>query len=170
MPPTLPVLPHPVPPLAAWQAGIVSRSTEETVALGTAFAKLLPPDTALALHGGLGAGKTAFTRGFADALGVREPVTSPTFAIFNIYQTPARQLVHMDAYRLRSPEEADNLVLWDLLCSPWTLVVEWPENLGDRLPEGAWHLWIEETGPEAREVRCEMQTPNTRRAAALQKR
>jgi tRNA threonylcarbamoyladenosine biosynthesis protein TsaE len=152
--------PEPLPPAApdadAWRAGIVSRSPEETVELGAAIARLLPPDTALALHGSLGAGKTAFTRGFAEALGVREAVTSPTFAIFNIYQIPARQLVHMDAYRLRSPMEADNLVLWDLLRSPWTLVVEWPENLGDRLPESAWHVYLEETGPEERKVRCEI--------------
>jgi tRNA threonylcarbamoyladenosine biosynthesis protein TsaE len=154
--PSPPPLP-PSPPLsiAAWRAGVSSHSPEETLALGSALARLLPPDTALALHGDLGAGKTAFTRGFAEALGVREPVTSPSFAIFNIYETPARQLIHMDAYRIGSPAEADNLVLWDLLHSPWTLVVEWPENLGDRLPEGAWHVFIEETGPGTRQLHLE---------------
>jgi tRNA threonylcarbamoyl adenosine modification protein YjeE len=143
----------PTPDIAAWRKGVPSRSPEETAALGAALFRFLPPCTALALHGGLGAGKTAFTRGLAEALGVKAPVTSPTFAIFNIYETAVRQLVHMDAYRLGAPAEADNLVLWDLLREPWTLVVEWPENLGDRLPEGAWHLHFSVTGPESRLLR-----------------
>lgn len=141
--------------LSAWRAGLESRSPAATDALATAFASLLPANTALALHGNLGAGKTAFTRALAAALGVHAPVASPTFAIFNIYDAPARQLVHMDAYRLSRPEEADGLVLWDLLREPWTLVVEWPENLGDRLPEGAWHLHITETAATTRVFRLE---------------
>ncbi|MDR3228214.1 MAG: tRNA (adenosine(37)-N6)-threonylcarbamoyltransferase complex ATPase subunit type 1 TsaE [Puniceicoccales bacterium] len=129
--------------LAAFHAGILSRSPAATAALAAALARLLPPDTALALHGDLGAGKTAFAQGFAAALGVTAIVTSPTYAIFSIYEAPARQLVHMDAYRLNSPADADSLLLWDILRSPWTLLVEWPEKLGDRLPDGTWHLHFE---------------------------
>ncbi len=132
--------------LARFRAGIVSRSAEETENLAAAFAALLPANTALALHGDLGAGKTTFVRGLARAFCIRENITSPTYAIFSVYESAPRQLVHMDAYRLGSPEEADSLVLWDLLREPWTLVVEWPERLGDRLPEGAWHLHFSITG------------------------
>jgi len=114
----------------------------------------------LALHGNLGAGKTTFTRGFARALGVTSPVTSPSFAIFNVYEAPARQFIHADAYRLASPLEADALALWDILREPWTLVVEWPENLGDRLPAGAWHLWLNDATNEATTRRLRLETPH----------
>ncbi len=135
---------HPSPDisLADWRAGLTSRSAEETMALAGNFLRHFPANTALALHGDLGAGKTTFVQGLARALGITTPVTSPTYAIFSTYDSPSRQLVHMDAYRLGDPSEADELVLWDLLREPWTLVVEWPEKLGDRLPEGAWHLHL----------------------------
>ncbi len=128
------------PRLAPWRQGLLAHGAAETERLAAEFAALLPPDTALALHGDLGVGKTTFVRGFARALGVREPVTSPTFAIFCLYRGESRRLLHMDAYRLNRPADADNLVLWELLDSPWTMVVEWPSKLGDRLPPDAWHL------------------------------
>jgi tRNA threonylcarbamoyladenosine biosynthesis protein TsaE len=136
--------------IAELRAGAVSHSPAGTARFAAALAAALPPNTALALHGALGAGKTTFTQHFAHALGVSALVTSPSFAIFSVYQTPARQLVHMDAYRLNSPADADGLLLWDILEPPWTLVVEWPEKLGDRLPEDAWHLHIEISGENER--------------------
>ncbi|MDR0535545.1 MAG: tRNA (adenosine(37)-N6)-threonylcarbamoyltransferase complex ATPase subunit type 1 TsaE [Puniceicoccales bacterium] len=128
--------------LDAWRRGIIVRAEAGTAALASLLAERLPVNTTLALHGGLGAGKTTFARAFAHAIGVRENVTSPSFAIFNLYETPARQFAHVDAYRLGAPADADTLLLWDLLRPPWTLLVEWPENLGDRLPPDAWHLHI----------------------------
>jgi tRNA threonylcarbamoyladenosine biosynthesis protein TsaE len=128
-------------PLAHWRAGRTGHSAEETEALAAEFAGLLPPDTELALHGDLGVGKTTFVRGFARALGIREPVTSPTYSIFRLHRGDDRRtLLHMDAYRLDRPEDADNLLVWELLDSPWTMIVEWPSKLGDRLPPDAWHL------------------------------
>lgn len=126
--------------LELWRAGLLARSAEETEKLAAQFAALLPPDTALALHGDLGTGKTTFTRGLARAFGIREPVTSPTYAVFTLHRGGSRRLLHMDAYRLTRPEDADNLAVWELLDSPWTMVVEWPSKLGDRLPPDAWHL------------------------------
>ena len=139
--------------LARWRAGIVAHSPEETERLAGEFAALLPPDTALALHGDLGVGKTTFVRGLARAFGIREPVTSPTYAIFTLYRSPARRLLHMDAYRLARPEDADNLALWELLDSPWTLVVEWPSKLGDRLPPDARHLELSILGENTHRLR-----------------
>lgn len=134
--------------MSAWRAGRISRSAAETEALAAEFAALLPPDSTLALHGDLGVGKTTFVRGLARALGIREPVTSPTYAIFCLYRGEGRRrLLHMDAYRLSRPEDADNLVLWELLDSPWTMVVEWPSKLGDRLPPDAWHLELSIVSP-----------------------
>ena len=104
-----------------------------------ALAAVLPPDTVIALHGGLGAGKTTFVRGLARGWGIAGPVLSPTFNYYLIYNG-ARQLVHLDAYRLGRPADADSLLVEEFFEKPWCLAVEWPENLGDRLPAGAWHL------------------------------
>ena len=139
--------------LSLWRAGRISRSAEETERLAREFATLLPEDTALALHGDLGVGKTTFVRGLARALGVVEPVTSPTYAIFTLHRGGKRRLLHMDAYRLSRPEDADNLAIWELLDSPWTMVVEWPSKLGDRLPPDAWHLELAIESPGVHRLR-----------------
>jgi len=125
--------------LQRFTAGWTSRSPGETEAAGAAFAAIFPPDRALALHGNLGAGKTTFVRGLARGWGLPGPVLSPTFNYYLIYRG-ARQLVHLDAYRLTRPADADSLLVEEFLESPWCLAVEWPENLGDRLPTDSWHL------------------------------
>jgi tRNA threonylcarbamoyladenosine biosynthesis protein TsaE len=125
--------------LARFAAGWLTGSAEATTAAGVALAAALPPDTVLALHGGLGAGKTTFVRGLALGWGVTDLVLSPTFNYFLIYEG-ARQLVHLDAYRLPRPAAADSLLFGEFLASPWCLAIEWPENLGDRLPARAWRL------------------------------
>jgi tRNA threonylcarbamoyladenosine biosynthesis protein TsaE len=125
--------------LARFTTGWATRSAAETEAAGSALAAILPPDSTLALHGDLGAGKTTFVRGLAHGWGLAGPVTSPTFNYYLIYRG-ARQLIHLDAYRLTRPADADALLLEEFLESPWCLAIEWPENLGDRLPAHAWHL------------------------------
>jgi tRNA threonylcarbamoyladenosine biosynthesis protein TsaE len=127
------------PTLARFAAGWATTSPAETEAAAAALAAILPPDTVLALHGGLGAGKTTFVRGLARAWGVAGPVISPTFNYFLLYQG-ARQLAHLDAYRLTRPGDADSLLIEEFLRPPWCLAIEWPENLGDRLPASAWRL------------------------------
>ena len=96
----------------------------------------------LALHGDLGVGKTTFVQGLAQGLGVREQVTSPTFAIYSVYRGTATTLVHLDAYRLESERQLESLLLEDFLTSPWCLAVEWPEKTGAWLPANAWHLTL----------------------------
>lgn len=107
------------------------------------LAALLPPDCTLALHGGLGAGKTTFVGGLAEVFGVREPVTSPSYNIYAIYDGDSRQLIHMDAYRLPSAEAVESLMLEEFMRSPRCWVVEWPEKIGDALPADALHLDFE---------------------------
>jgi tRNA threonylcarbamoyladenosine biosynthesis protein TsaE len=127
------------------RAGLVSDSASRTREIGAALAGLIPPDSVLALHGDLGAGKTTFVQGLASGLGIAGPVTSPTFTLYRLY-TPdptsgaRRMLAHLDAYRLVSPAQAEALLLHEFLVSPWCLAVEWPENLGAWIPPGAWHL------------------------------
>jgi tRNA threonylcarbamoyladenosine biosynthesis protein TsaE len=127
--------------LARFAAGWATNSPAATEAAGAALANILPPDTVLALHGDLGAGKTTFVRGLAQAWDAPGPITSPTFNYFLIYRG-RRQLIHLDAYRLARPVDYDSLLIDEFLESPWCLAIEWPENLGDRLPKNTWHLFF----------------------------
>jgi tRNA threonylcarbamoyladenosine biosynthesis protein TsaE len=92
------------------------------------------------LSGHLGAGKTAFVKAVAKALGIKEAVTSPTFVLMKLYGLnpigtfkgfPWKRLVHIDAYRLERPEELEALDWEDLVADKNNLImVEWPENVG----------------------------------------
>jgi tRNA threonylcarbamoyladenosine biosynthesis protein TsaE len=121
------------------QAGVVTSSAEESRAVATALARALPPDSALALHGDLGAGKTTFVQGLAEGLGIRGPVTSPTFNIFTLHRGPVN-LLHLDAYRLESARQVSDLLLEDFLISPWCMAVEWPERIAAWLPDNTLHF------------------------------
>ena len=127
------------------RAGVSTASAGETQALAAQLAAVLPPDTVLALHGNLGAGKTTFVQGLARGLGLAGPVTSPTFNIYTVHPAAhgrpgARTLVHLDAYRLEGARQIEDLLLEDFLISPWCLAVEWPEKIAPWLPPGTWHL------------------------------
>jgi tRNA threonylcarbamoyladenosine biosynthesis protein TsaE len=124
---------------ARLRAGILTTSAAETQALAEELATALPPDCTLALHGNLGVGKTTFVQGLARGFGITEPITSPTFAIYSVYQG-RYQLVHLDAYRIKSPRELDDLLIEDFLTSPWCLAVEWPEKVAAWLPADTWRL------------------------------
>jgi tRNA threonylcarbamoyladenosine biosynthesis protein TsaE len=124
------------------KVGITTESAEQTRALAAELASALPPDTTLALHGDMGVGKTTFVQGLAQGFGVSEHVTSPTFAIYSIYQGSARTLVHLDAYRLEKKSALDELLIEEFLQTPWCLAVEWPAKTGDWLPANAWHLTL----------------------------
>ena len=117
------------------KAGITTDSAEQTRALAAELAAALPPDTTLALHGDMGVGKTTFVQGLASGLGVSEHVTSPTFAIYSVYQGNRGKLVHLDAYRLEQEAQIESLLLDEFLVSPYVLAVEWPEKTGAWLPK-----------------------------------
>ena len=122
--------------------GVTTASAEQTRALAVGLAAALPPDTTLAMHGDMGVGKTTFVQGLAEGLGVKEHVTSPTFAIYSVYQGAQRKLVHLDAYRLEHAGQLESLLLDEFLVSPYVLAVEWPEKTGGWLPKDAWHLTL----------------------------
>ena len=82
-----------------------THSERETEAVGRAVGQAIPPHTVIAFTGDLGAGKTAFTRGLARGLGIRDRVTSPTFTIVNEYEGGRLPLFHFDMYRLESSDE-----------------------------------------------------------------
>jgi tRNA threonylcarbamoyladenosine biosynthesis protein TsaE len=108
-----------------------------TRAAGLEFAKRLRPGDLVILSGELGAGKTTFTQGLAEGLGVRGPITSPTFVLARVHPSlvggPA--LVHVDAYRLGSLAELDDLDL-DASMDESVTVVEWGEGKAEVLAEG----------------------------------
>jgi len=110
-------------------------------------------DATVALHGDLGAGKTTWVQGLAQGFGITGAVTSPTFTIYTIHRGPRRMLAHLDAYRLASPAEAEDLLLEEFLVSPWCLAVEWPERVGAWLPAGALHVELDILGPRRHSVR-----------------
>jgi tRNA threonylcarbamoyladenosine biosynthesis protein TsaE len=109
-------------------------AVEDTRALGRELAGLLRPGDLVVLVGPLGAGKTALTQGLGDGLGVREPVTSPTFVIARVHTGGRVPLVHADAYRLGSVADVDDLDL-DASAEESVTVVEWGEGLVEQLAD-----------------------------------
>ena len=107
---------------------------EDTRALGSALGELLRPGDLVVLVGPLGAGKTALTQGIGAGLGVREPVTSPTFVISRVHRDGRIPLVHVDAYRLGGMADVDDLDL-DASVAESVTVVEWGEGLVEQLAE-----------------------------------
>jgi tRNA threonylcarbamoyladenosine biosynthesis protein TsaE len=141
--------------LSELQHGICSHSASETETWAAKLATKLPPDSVVALHGDLGAGKTTFVRGLARAWGIDEAVTSPTFNLYTIYRGEERQLIHLDAYRLESGADLDALMIEDFLQSPWCFAVEWPECIPDALPENTWHLFLTILDDQSHHIRLE---------------
>lgn len=110
----------------------------------TMAASLKGTGTVLALEGDLGAGKTTFTQAFAAALGVRRPVTSPTFTLVGEYALPDdSRLVHMDLYRLKAASDLDAIGFDEYLLSGDLVCIEWPDRAKGSLPENTLYMHIE---------------------------
>jgi tRNA threonylcarbamoyladenosine biosynthesis protein TsaE len=142
-------------PVGVW----TSRSPVETFELGKDFGSHLKGGEIILLSGPLGAGKTLFVKGLADALDFdTDEVTSPSFTLVNLYRGRLT-LYHLDLYRLPEGSIAAHAVdLDDLLADERAvIVIEWAERLGNyRLPSPVWRIEIAGDGDDAREIRCEM--------------
>ena len=112
----------------------ITHSVEETEALGEKLASRLLPGTVVAFSGGLGMGKTTFTRGLAKGLGATEYVSSPTFSLVNEYGGNP-PLVHFDMYRIDSWEDLYTTGFFDYIDEGYILSVEWSENIENALPD-----------------------------------
>ena len=132
----------------------ITHSPEETERLGAALAGRLDAGTVLAYRGGLGAGKTAFTRGLARGLGYTEPVTSPTYTIVNEYLGGRLPLFHFDMYRLHSGDDLWDIGWEDYLDRGGVCAVEWSENVTDAL-EDAVTVTIRKLDDTTREITLE---------------
>lgn len=113
---------------------IVSHSERETESAGEIIGKRLGKGGVLALFGGMGAGKTALTRGICRGLGSSDHVSSPTFAIVNEYKGE-RKIYHFDMYRITSPEDLESTGYYDYLDGESSVIIEWSENILPFLPE-----------------------------------
>lgn len=135
---------------------IVTRSPQETQALGEALGVAAQPGDLFLLSGPLGAGKTCLVQGIARGLGVREPVRSPTFVLATHH--PGRlTLFHIDLYRLDNPLEVEDLGLDDYLEGAGLCVVEWAEKALGVFPKEHLLVEMEHLGPEERRIRLKSQ-------------
>jgi tRNA threonylcarbamoyladenosine biosynthesis protein TsaE len=124
-------------------------TADDTQALGRALAGLLRPGDLLVLVGPLGAGKTALTQGIGAGLGVREPVTSPTFVIARVHRGGRLPLVHVDAYRLGGVADVDDLDL-DASSEESVTVVEWGQGLVEQLADEHLEVRLDRRDDEVR--------------------
>lgn len=137
-----------------------SHSPEQTRQHGVRLGGALQTGDVICLQGDLGAGKTTFVQGIAQGWGSLDSVSSPTFILVNVYRrvdggrggVTQPLLFHMDAYRLDSTSEAEELDL-DSMLAEGALIIEWPERMNGLVPNE--RLWIEftHTGEEEREMK-----------------
>jgi tRNA threonylcarbamoyladenosine biosynthesis protein TsaE len=131
---------------------VESRSAAETEAVGARVAERLAPGDVVVVSGEVGAGKTTLIRGACRALGVEEPVTSPTFTIGQRYGGGRLPVSHLDLYRLQSLEDEDPALLDDYLGRDGVAFVEWPAVGAGRLGRPALEIRLEHTSGDSRRL------------------
>ena len=131
---------------------IKTSSPEETIAAAEKLGGLLKAGDMIAYKGGLGAGKTTFTRGLAIGMGLGDNVTSPTFALVNEYRGEDIALYHFDMYRINSEEDLESTGFYDYDFDNNVAAVEWSENIADFLPESTIYITIERLSELEREI------------------
>lgn len=120
----------------------ISNSRQETAEIAKKFAKTVKAGDIICLNGDLGAGKTAFTSGFAAGLGYTGYVSSPTFALINEYRGDM-MIYHFDVYRIDESVEMFDIGIDDYLFGDGVCIIEWAERIGELLPDGVINVNIE---------------------------
>lgn len=128
---------------------IITKSCEETIDVAFEYAKTLTGGDVVILDGEMGAGKTAFAKGVAKGLGVKDEITSPTYAYMNDYDGV---LYHYDCYRLSSGEDAEALGLTDYFYLKGVCLIEWAQNIEDVLPKNCKRVKIEKIDQNTRKI------------------
>ena len=118
-------------------------SAEETYALGKKLGSEAKPGDVLTLIGDLGVGKTVFTQGFADGLGITEPISSPTFTIVQVYEEGRLPFYHFDVYRIGDIEEMDEIGFEDYVYGDGISLIEWANLIDEILPANRTEITIE---------------------------
>lgn len=130
---------------------ILSKSSDETVKLGEKLARTLKGGEVIALYGDLGGGKTQFTKGVAEGLGVKDDIISPTFVIRRDYKGDKLNLLHYDFYRLEMPDQELVESLEEGVNPDNITVIEWAERVEKYLPKNSIRItfhWISENERE----------------------
>lgn len=143
---------------------LIVHSIDHMRHFGRFLADWLEPGSSVALTGDLGAGKTTLSQSIAAGLGVKEDVTSPTFALMNVYGTPKGfEVYHFDVYRILDPAEMEDIGFEDYVYGSGISLIEWAGMIEPMVPETA--IWIEigyGLEPEERHLRLSSPSPETR--------
>lgn len=122
---------------------IETNSAEETFALGKKLGELAQPGQIYTLVGDLGVGKTVFTQGLANGLGITEPISSPTFTIIQEYEEGRLPFYHFDVYRIGDIEEMEEIGYDDYFFGQGVCMIEWANLIEELLPENIIQVVIE---------------------------
>ena len=137
---------------------IETNTPQETFSVGKKIGENARPGQIYTLTGDLGVGKTIFTQGFAEGLGIDEPVNSPTFTIVQQYDTGRLPLYHFDVYRIGDISEMDEIGYEDCFYGDGVSLIEWSQLIEEILPEHVTEITIEkdlEKGFDYRKIRVE---------------
>ncbi len=131
---------------------VMTYSPEETIAFAQKVGGLLRGGDVIAYRGGLGAGKTTFTRGLSLGLGLGDDVTSPTFALVNEYRGENISLIHFDMYRINGGADLETTGFYDYMDEDTVIAVEWSENIADALPKDCIYIDIKRVDDNTRAI------------------
>ncbi|MDE6798444.1 MAG: tRNA (adenosine(37)-N6)-threonylcarbamoyltransferase complex ATPase subunit type 1 TsaE [Ruminococcus sp.] len=131
---------------------VITHTPEETIKVAGKIGKKLQAGDMIIYKGGLGAGKTTFTRGIATGLGLGDCVSSPTFALVNEYQGENITLYHFDMYRIQTEDGLESTGFFDYPFEENIAVIEWSENIIDFLPENTINITINVINDTDREI------------------
>ena len=146
---------------------VESYSEKETFELGNKIGENAKAGMVICLDGDLGTGKTVFTKGIAEGLGITEPVVSPTFTIVQIYEEGRMPLYHFDVYRIEDVEEMEEIGYLDYFYGDGICLIEWSQLIRDILPDRVAKVRIEknpEKGFDYRRITLEGLTEEWRLA------
>ena len=129
----------------------ISKSEQDTIAIAENIEAEKFPGMVICLNGELGSGKTVFTKGFANALGIDETITSPTFNIIKEYPDGEMPLYHMDVYRLEKDIESTGLL--DYFDKDGVVIIEWANLIKDYLPEERLDIYFKVTEEDKRIIK-----------------
>lgn len=127
-------------------------SSEETIEFAVQIGRMLKKGDIIAYTGGLGAGKTTFTRGLAIGMGLEDNVISPTFSLVNEYRGEKICLYHFDMYRIMSADDLETTGFYDYPIEESVFAIEWSENIADELPENTIFIDIERVDENIRKI------------------
>ncbi len=131
---------------------VKTESAADTIAFAKKIGTKLRVGDVIAYFGGLGVGKTTFTRGLAQGMGLPDVVSSPTFAIVQEYHGDGLSLYHFDMYRIDGEMDLESTGFYDYPLDEGVFAIEWSENIQSELPENAIQITIERLSDEARKI------------------